>query len=110
MSPKKAQKKPYLMPVLLILAVMMVLAMARLGVWQLDRAAQKQSLLDQVTVRSQSTRATLESLLPQLRENQYSDLRFRPVALSGVYLPDASILIENQVVNKKVGYLSLIHI
>ena len=104
MSLKKAQKKPYIIPVLLIMAVMMVLGMVRLGVWQLDRAAQKQSLLDQVTVRSQSTRVSLESLLPQLRENSYSDLRFQPVALSGVYLPDASILIENQVVNKNVGY------
>jgi len=39
-------------PILLILAVVIILAMLRLAVWQLDRAEQKQATLDQVISRA----------------------------------------------------------
>jgi len=104
MSQNKSGKSPYRLPVLLILAVLMVLGMLRLGIWQLDRASQKQQILDQVIERSKSQAKDLTSISSTIDESQQKKLRFQPVTVTGEYLPENTILIENQVVNKRVGY------
>lgn len=94
-----------LVPVLLLAAVIMILAMLRLGIWQLSRADEKQSILDLSKARaaSQPLRPTelLETTQP---EHWQAELRFQPVEVTGRLLKDRSILIENQVVDKQGGY------
>ena len=88
------------LPVMLICGVVIVLAMVSLGVWQLDRAAQKQGIVNQLSQRSAIDSVALESLLDESSE----DLRFRSVFLTGRYLAEQTILVDNQVVNGQVGY------
>lgn len=104
MSQNKTGKSLVRLPVLLILAVMMVLAMIRLGIWQLDRASQKQQLLDQVLVRSKLPAIDLKSINRTIDESIQEELRFRPVTVSGEFQAENTIFIENQVLNKRVGY------
>lgn len=101
-------------PLLLIIAVLMILAMLRLGVWQLDRAAQKQTLLDQVVLNSNRPEVALSSIASQLAaegsngaessKGVDSGFRFRQVTALGRYDGDKSIYIDNQVVGGQVGY------
>lgn len=89
------------LPLLLLIAVIMLLAMLRLGVWQLDRAEQKRTILQQRQAQSAQAPVTLASLIPKLKKDQD---RFRRVTANGVYLPEKSIYVDNQVVNGQVGY------
>jgi surfeit locus 1 family protein len=99
-------KKTYLKPILMIFAVIICLAMVRLGFWQLDRAEQKRAILRQSIQLSEQAPVDLESLLPQL-DTALTTLRFRQVSALGHYLADESILIDNQVLNSQVGYALL---
>ena len=89
-------------PLLLLLAVVVILAMLRLAVWQLERAEQKQVLLDQVTERSQQQKLAINALLADFNRDA---LRYRPVSVTGSYRNNDSIYIDNQVVSGQVGYL-----
>ena len=88
------------LPILLVLAIVIVLAMLRLGVWQLDRAEQKTELLNQVKAYSRLPAAELKSLLGELD----AAMRFRKVVATGRYLAEKSIYIDNQVLAGQVGY------
>lgn len=88
------------LPLLLILAVGLVLAMLRLGVWQLERAEQKAVLLNQVKTRAEVPPVDLQSLLVGFD----TTMRFRNVLATGRYLADKSIYIDNQVIDGQVGY------
>lgn len=90
------------MPILLVLAVIMVLCMLRLSIWQLDRAEQKQVILDQVTSRSKGAVVALNSILTKIN---ITDDRYRNINVQGQYLHDQSIYVDNQVVEGQVGYL-----
>ena len=90
-------------PILAIIAVIICLAMVRLGIWQLDRAEQKKEILTQSIDRSKQTAVPVQSLLNQFDSN-FNTLRFRQVTASGSYLSKQSILIDNQVYEQKVGY------
>lgn len=78
--------------------------MLRLGVWQLDRAEQKQILLDQVKERTQLPAVDLCQLIQEVYGESLTVNRFRKVFAEGRYQPESSIYIDNQVVNSKVGY------
>ena len=93
-------KKHIRLPLLLILAVLIMLALLRLAFWQFDRAAQKQQLLNQQVSRAQQAPLDLLSISPQLCD----DYRFVPITATGRFLPDKSIYIDNRVVNAQVGY------
>jgi len=79
--------------------------MLRLGFWQLDRAEQKQTLLDQVQQRAQAAALTPSQLLNHYSEEEWvAELRFHPIKVTGEYLADRSVLVENVVLNKRGGY------
>ena len=61
------------MPLLLILAVVIILTMLRLAVWQLDRAEQKQQTLDQVRQQAEMPSGRLLTLL---KESDINDLKY----------------------------------
>lgn len=95
---KERMAKPLMMIIALLIAVIMV----RLGVWQLGRAEEKQAILD-----GQISASTMQpvSLNSYANEAEFEQLvRFRPVAATGHYAHELSILIDNQVLDSRVGY------
>lgn len=84
----------------MMLALVVCLAMLRLGVWQLDRASQKQSILDQRERQSAAAPVNLLSL-GTIQEQEY---QFKPVFTLGRYLDQNVIYLDNQVLNGQVGY------
>lgn len=93
-------------PLMLIIAVLMILAMLRLGIWQLSRADQKQTLLDQKISRADQPPVALANISAALASGGSADnpFRFRSVSAQGKYLSRNSIYIDNQVVDGQVGY------
>ena len=94
-----SNKKVWRLPLLLLLALLLILAMLRLGVWQLSKASEKQSILDSRLLASQQASVSVESL-GKLNESQ----RFTPVFARGRYLSSKTLYLDNQVFNKQVGY------
>ena len=88
----------------MIIGLLICLGMLRLGVWQLDRADEKQMLLDQVSMRAQQPAVKLSSIAEKVKPENTQSFRFTAVIASGRYLADKSIYIDNKVVNSKVGY------
>lgn len=89
------------LPLMLIVGLLIVLSMLRLGVWQLDRAEQKQLILSQLQAKSEQAHTDLLAISKNI---QLERQRFRNVSAAGVYDADKSIYIDNQVVNGQVGY------
>jgi len=88
----------------MIIGVIVCLSMLRLGVWQLDRADEKQILLDQVKERTQLPAVDFCQFTQQNDGELFALNRFRKVIAEGRYQPESSIYIDNQVVNSKAGY------
>jgi surfeit locus 1 family protein len=81
-----------------IVTLTLALGMSALGFWQLRRAQDKQELLDRID------RAALEA--PTVLDEfsmQRHDLGFRAVHLSGSFLPDRQILLDNQLRDGQPG-------
>jgi surfeit locus 1 family protein len=85
-------------PSFLLLTLLFVVLTLSLGFWQLDRARQKQALLDIYSVRSQ-TSVPLGQVIDDWQSNHY-----QRIEAQGVFLPDKQIFLENQVREGQVGY------
>ncbi len=70
----------------------------RLGVWQLERAEDKQALLDLYNARQLSSPIALDDALAM------PDPRFQPVHLEGTYWRDRQFLLAHQVVQHQPGF------
>jgi len=99
MTEQISRSAAWKLPVFLVLGAMVVLAMLRLGIWQLGRADEKQRILDEQVSRSSQLPVALSSLDPTA-----DDLRFRKVTLQGTLLADKTIFVDRQVVGGQVGY------
>ena len=88
-------------PLLCIIGIGLVLCMLGLGFWQLDRAEQKRDIVAQLESRTKQAPVPLSDLVVG---SEVDDFRFRRVLLSGRYLANNNIFIDNQVVNSQVGY------
>lgn len=88
----------------LMLLTALVLAMfalcLRLGVWQLDRAAQKHALLARYEAGSQHVKS-LPDPFPKDAKGQW---QYQTVSLTGQFLNDKVILIENKVYRSRPGF------
>lgn len=91
---------------LLALAMLIVIGMLRLGFWQLDRAEEKNKILDQLQQRASQVPVQLSALITPSGVDVSTE-RFRSVELQGYYSAEQSIYIDNQVVDSKVGYTLL---
>ncbi|WP_298440661.1 SURF1 family protein [uncultured Ferrimonas sp.] len=80
--------------------VAVLLTLVKLGLWQLDRAAHKQQLQQQYQQRAQQR---LQWPLPT-----EGDLRGYQLQISGNWLPQQALLLDNQVVDGQVGYRYLV--
>ena len=74
-------------------------ALAGLGFWQLDRAAQKQRLQAEYDRAQEATPVRLRPVLETAES-----LRFQRVIVRGRYEPDYQILIDNRVHRGQAGY------
>ena len=94
------------LPVLLLLAVLIVLVMLRLAVWQLDRAEQKRQILSNLQSRSSAPLLNAESLGAAIQSPEFeSEYRYRQVSINGEFLPEQTLFVDRQVVQTQVGYL-----
>lgn len=94
------------LPVLLLLAVIVVLAMLRLAVWQLDRAEHKRQILVQLQTRSNADELNADSLSDASKSVAFkSDYRYRKVRIDGKFLPEHTLFVDRQVMQTQVGYL-----
>lgn len=80
--------------------MMMILAMLRLGIWQLDRAEEKRDIANQLQARAS---LPVSDIAP-IADLNMEEIRFRSVRINGQYLPKHTMLVDNQVVNGGVGY------
>ncbi|MBL4670641.1 MAG: SURF1 family protein [Arenicella sp.] len=88
-------------PLLCAIALLMVLGMLRLGVWQLDRADQKREIVAQLELLSEQAAVPIVELF---NGDESAGLRFRKVTLKGQYLQNTNFYVDNKVVNGQVGY------
>ena len=87
---------------LLVAAIGVTALTARLGVWQLDRAAQKEAL--QAAVQSQAALPPLAAdTLPRTRADG-PVLQHRRAVLQGQWLADRSIYLDNRPMNGRTGF------
>lgn len=93
----KRKFKPGLVPTLVTLILLPIFI--RLGFWQLERADQKR---DMETRYEQRTKLPGFRLEPKVRGGD--DIEYRRVYVRGVFDHQHQILIDNRVLNGKVGY------
>lgn len=86
-----------LVPTLAVLALLPVLL--ALGWWQLQRAAEKQSLQEEYDVRALGPAVKIEP-----RPQRAEDLRFYRVSARGHYEPQRQVLIDNRVHQGRAGF------
>ncbi len=89
--------------VLLLASVLACALTARLGLWQLDRAAQKQTLHDQATQRRQQPQLAMAELAPEasMANTQHQRL----IALQGQWLTAHTVLLDNRAMNGHAGFI-----
>ncbi len=90
---------------LLSLAALLLAALGiYLGFWQLGRAAQKETL--QATIQSQAGKKTLDQQV-LLDVNDVSSLLYQPVRLTGQWVPQSTVYLDNRQMEGKVGFFVL---
>lgn len=82
---------------LIIIAALIFVAMLCLGVWQLDRGAEKQAIADMVSARSQ-THLEFKSQVMTV-EHRYAN-----ASVEGKYMGAETFFLDGQVHNGQVGY------
>ena len=88
--------------ILTLLAILVLGLLLTLGYWQLDRAKQKQDLLNLQAERVQLEPVALDTV--RIDEQQ---IRYLPVTVSGSVDANKQILIDNQIKQGRVGYFVL---
>jgi surfeit locus 1 family protein len=88
--------------VVLLAALIVIGVTARLGVWQLDRAAQKQALADQITERSGQPPVPPHAL----PRDEASAIGFhsRSTILAGRWLPGSTVFLDNRQMHGRPGF------
>jgi surfeit locus 1 family protein len=99
-APRKITFKPTLWPTLATLLLLPLFI--ALGLWQWQRAAYKQHLVDHYTGHSHTAALSLEQALIDPE-----GLRYFPLKVRGHYLNDQQLLQENQFYHHQVGYFVL---
>lgn len=86
-------------------ALLLSVLTARLGFWQLDRAAQKTSL--QQALNKQRQRPALAMAELATTNEQATQQVHRAVTLQGQWLPEHTVYLENRQMNGRVGFFAV---
>lgn len=89
--------------VVLLAALVGVAVTARLGVWQLDRAAQKIALQAQMDERAQAAPVPAAQLAQD--EATAAQQWQRPATLRGWWLPQGTVFLDNRTMDGRAGFL-----
>ncbi|WP_339673386.1 SURF1 family protein [Dasania marina] len=81
-----------------LLALMLLPALLWLGFWQLDRAEQKRELNALYSQRAASAPIPIAQLGPPEQS------RYQPLSITGTYLPQWTLLLDNRVYRGRFGY------
>lgn len=84
--------------------VLVAVVTAALGVWQLDRAAMKESLLQQREQRERLPALGWDALLRASDQGQLAALHDRTVRLRGRWLDKATVYLDNRPMNGRSGF------
>ena len=96
----KKRFKPGLIPLIVMIAMLVVLLY--LGMWQMNRSSEKQTLIDGYRSAPSLPAVNVDQLSGDWLKYQY-----RKIVLYGAYDGDHQILLENQVHNSQSGYMVL---
>lgn len=91
--------------IVLIAAVLGIVVTARLGVWQLSRAAEKEALQSALDARSALPELS-QSTLPASEADAHAE-HHRPVRLRGEWKQGATVYLENRQMNGRPGFYVL---
>ena len=80
------------------------LGLGRLGVWQLERAAEKVAAQQALLQQQEADAEPIESIPPALLQAVAPELANRHVALQGEYLNDRTILLLAEFFDNQIGY------
>lgn len=87
--------------IVLVAAVVAMAVTARLGWWQLGRAASKTELATQLERRSaQPMLSAAEALVLPI-----ADVHHRPVRLTGLWVPEATVFLDNRPMQGRAGFV-----
>jgi surfeit locus 1 family protein len=86
----------------LIAALALMALTARLGVWQLDRAAQKQAL--QATIETQAAAPELPAAALPGDEAGAERERYRRITLRGTWLAEQTVFLDNRQMHGRPGF------
>jgi surfeit locus 1 family protein len=91
--------------VVLLSALAMTTLTARLGWWQLDRAAQKNAL--HAAIESQTAAPPLPAEALPTTEEEAERLRYRRIHLRGTWLPAHTVYLDNRQMHGRPGFFVL---
>ncbi|WP_170200928.1 SURF1 family cytochrome oxidase biogenesis protein, partial [Ideonella azotifigens] len=91
---------------LVLLAALLGMAlMARMGLWQLDRAKQKLALQAEINEHGQLPALGNDSLArTQLQADEQA---YRPITLTGHWVPGATVFLDNRQMQGRPGFFML---
>ena len=95
-------RAPWREVVVLVAALASVALAARLGVWQLDRAAQKLAL--QASLEARAAAPPLAASALARRADDVQEQAFRHVRLAGRWIVERTIFLDNRQMDDKVGF------
>lgn len=98
-SPRRSRQRAL---IVLLATLVGAAATARLGVWQLDRAAQKEALQQ-----SLDTRALLPAIEASLLADTteaLADQQYRPTIVRGHWVPAATVFLDNRQMEGRPGF------
>jgi surfeit locus 1 family protein len=90
-------------PIVLFAAVLGVVVTARLGLWQLDRAAQKERL--QVTIDARRDLPALNAAALAREPAAAAEQHHRTARLTGTWLTQATVFLDNRQMNGRPGFV-----
>lgn len=96
---------PHAKWVVLFGTLLIMVVTARMGWWQLDRAAQKKAL--QHAIESQATADVLPAPALPLDAAEAERLRYRRITLRGEWLPEHTVYLENRQMHGRPGFFVL---
>lgn len=84
--------------------IVTTLALGRLGVWQLDRAAEKVAAQQELLLEQEANATAIETIPQGHLHRANPEIRNRHVALDGEYLNDRTILVMAEFFDSQIGY------
>lgn len=87
-----------------VITLLVFSLLIKLGLWQLDRAKQKEQRLTRIEALTSKQAISLEQLLLKVDKNDQATLNDMPVKVKGTFDNEVLLLLDNQPEQGKIGY------